>query len=81
MDRGLALIVLGGRPNDAAYFWPTRLLSSVLDNAPTYLVFFNVVGSDAETLMGPLARTRLAVCRRGGDPQRGSDRRRPQPQL
>ncbi len=29
-----------GAPHDAAYFWATGLLSSMLDNAPTYLVFF-----------------------------------------
>jgi Na+/H+ antiporter NhaD/arsenite permease-like protein len=51
----------GGRPNDAAYFWLTGLLSSFLDNAPTYLVFFNVAGGDSEALMGPLATTLLAI--------------------
>ena len=33
------------------YFWATGLLSSFLDNAPTYLVFFNLAGGDAQTLM------------------------------
>ena len=37
--------------NPASYFWLTGLLSSVLDNAPTYLVFFNAAGGDAATLM------------------------------
>ncbi len=50
-----------GRPHDLAYFWTTGLLSSVLDNAPTYLVFFNLAGADAATLMGPLARTLAAI--------------------
>lgn len=50
-----------GRPNDTAYFWLTGLLSSFLDNAPTFLVFFNVAGGDAEALMGPLATTLLAI--------------------
>ena len=50
-----------GRPHDLAYFWTTGLLSSVLDNAPTYLVFFNLAGGDAPTLMGPLARTLAAI--------------------
>jgi Na+/H+ antiporter NhaD/arsenite permease-like protein len=50
-----------GQPIDAAYFWLTGLLSSVLDNAPTYLVFFNVAGGDPQTLMGPLASTLLAI--------------------
>ncbi len=50
-----------GRPVDAAYFWLTGILSSVLDNAPTYLAFFNLAGGDAKTLMGPLASTLLAI--------------------
>lgn len=50
-----------GRPNDAAYFWATGLLSSVLDNAPTYLVFFGLAGGHAATLMGPLAKTLAAI--------------------
>jgi Na+/H+ antiporter NhaD/arsenite permease-like protein len=32
-----------------------------LDNAPTYLIFFNLAGGDAETLMGPLAATLTAI--------------------
>jgi Na+/H+ antiporter NhaD/arsenite permease-like protein len=50
-----------GQPSNAAYFWLSGLLSSVLDNAPTYLVFFNMAGADPEVLMGPLARTLLAL--------------------
>jgi Na+/H+ antiporter NhaD/arsenite permease-like protein len=50
-----------GQPVDAAYFWLTGSLSSFLDNAPTYLVFFNTAGGEAETLMGPLASTLLAI--------------------
>jgi Na+/H+ antiporter NhaD/arsenite permease-like protein len=50
-----------GRPNDAIYFWMTGALSSFLDNAPTYLVFFNLAGGDAATLMGPLATTLVAI--------------------
>ena len=50
-----------GRPNDAIYFWLTGALSSFLDNAPTYLVFFNLAGGDAATLMGPLATTLVAI--------------------
>jgi len=60
---GLAHFVTGpdGQPVTAAYFWLTGLLSSFLDNAPTYLVFFNLAGGDAETLMGPLATTLTAI--------------------
>jgi Na+/H+ antiporter NhaD/arsenite permease-like protein len=50
-----------GHPVDAAYFWLTGGLSSFLDNAPTYLVFFNLAGGDAQVLMGPLASTLLAI--------------------
>ncbi len=50
-----------GKPIDAAYFWLTGGLSSFLDNAPTYLVFFNLAGGDAKALMGPLASTLLAI--------------------
>jgi Na+/H+ antiporter NhaD/arsenite permease-like protein len=50
-----------GAPNNAAYFWLTGLLSSFLDNAPTYLVFFNLAGGDPAELMGPLAGTLLAI--------------------
>jgi Na+/H+ antiporter NhaD/arsenite permease-like protein len=38
-----------GTPNPAMYFWATGLLSSFLDNAPTYLVFFNTAGGDPGT--------------------------------
>jgi Na+/H+ antiporter NhaD/arsenite permease-like protein len=37
------------------------VLSSFLDNAPTYLVFFNLAGGDAQALMGPLAATLTAI--------------------
>jgi len=50
-----------GAPNDVMYFWVTGLLSSFLDNAPTYLVFFNMAGGDAQTLMGGLAPTLRAI--------------------
>jgi Na+/H+ antiporter NhaD/arsenite permease-like protein len=50
-----------GSPRNWAYFWLTGTLSSYLDNAPTYLVFFNLAGGDAQELMGPLAGTLLAI--------------------
>jgi len=43
------------------YFWATGILSSFLDNAPTYLVFFNIAGGDASLLMGDLSQTLLAI--------------------
>jgi Na+/H+ antiporter NhaD/arsenite permease-like protein len=50
-----------GRPIDLVYFWITGALSSFLDNAPTYLVFFNLAGGDASTLTGELATTLAAI--------------------
>jgi Na+/H+ antiporter NhaD/arsenite permease-like protein len=50
-----------GGPNNAAYFWLTGGLSSFLDNAPTYLVFFNAAGGDPQALMHELPRTLAAI--------------------
>ncbi len=59
----LVALVTGpdGRPNDAAYFWLTGGLSSFLDNAPTYLVFFELAGGNAQTLMTTGATTLAAI--------------------
>ena len=50
-----------GSPDVMMYFWITGLLSSFLDNAPTYLVFFNTAGGDAQVLMSTLAPTLAAI--------------------
>ena len=50
-----------GTPNPAMYFWATGVLSSFLDNAPTYLVFFNTAGGDPQVLMNALAPTLAAI--------------------
>jgi len=50
-----------GQPNNVWYFWLTGILSSFLDNAPTYLVFFNLAGGDPQELMGPMATTLAAI--------------------
>ncbi len=50
-----------GTPDPAMYFWATGALSSFLDNAPTYLVFFNTAGGDPAVLMTTLATTLVAV--------------------
>jgi len=50
-----------GAPSQAAIFWATGFLSAFLDNAPTYLVFFNLAGGVAQMLMGPLAVTLGAI--------------------
>jgi Na+/H+ antiporter NhaD/arsenite permease-like protein len=50
-----------GSPDVMMYFWITGALSSFLDNAPTYLVFFNTAGGDAQVLMTTLAPTLAAI--------------------
>jgi Na+/H+ antiporter NhaD/arsenite permease-like protein len=56
-----AVTAENGRPNELAYFWLTGILSAFLDNAPTYLVFFELAGGDSAALMGPLADTLAAI--------------------
>ena len=48
-------------PNSALYFWLTGLLSSILDNAPTYLIFFNIAGGEAKSLMNEGANVLAAI--------------------
>ncbi|MDM0074190.1 sodium:proton antiporter [Variovorax sp. J2P1-59] len=50
-----------GQPDPAMYFWATGILSSFLDNAPTYLVFFNTAGGDPQALMTTYATTLAAI--------------------
>jgi len=50
-----------GEPVPWVYFWLTGALSSFLDNAPTYLVFFNMAGGDAAHLMTEGALTLAAI--------------------
>jgi len=50
-----------GQPLPWAYFWFSGVLSSFLDNAPTYLVFFNLAGGDPQVLMTTLAATLAAI--------------------
>ncbi|HEX4408908.1 MAG TPA: sodium:proton antiporter [Xanthobacteraceae bacterium] len=57
----IALVSQGGVPHGAAYFWLTGLLSAVLDNAPTYLVFFKLAGGNSSDLMTTLAPVLTAI--------------------
>lgn len=57
----LAALEPGGAPAPALYFWATGLLSSLLDNAPTYLIFFHAAGGDAKALMTTGADTLTAI--------------------
>ena len=50
-----------GSHHDVAFFWLTGLLSAFLDNAPTYLVFFQLAGGDARALMTEFASTLAAI--------------------
>lgn len=50
-----------GQPIPAVYFWLTGVLSSFLDNAPTYLVFFQLAGGDPAWLMTQGAVTLAAI--------------------
>ena len=50
-----------GQPLPWAYFWFSGGLSSFLDNAPTYLVFFNLAGGDPVVLMTTLSATLAAI--------------------
>jgi Na+/H+ antiporter NhaD/arsenite permease-like protein len=66
MDGAFAPIVAlvtsaDGQPIPSMYFWASGALSSFLDNAPTYLVFFNLAGGDPQVLMTSLATVLAAV--------------------
>lgn len=55
------LINNNGHPHHLLYFWLTGILSSLLDNAPTYLIFFNMAGGNAQALMTTYAQTLTAI--------------------
>lgn len=50
-----------GSPINPMYFWLTGSLSSFLDNAPTYLVFFNLASGNATQMMTEYSATLLAI--------------------
>jgi Na+/H+ antiporter NhaD/arsenite permease-like protein len=56
-----AVTAADGSPHEVAYFWLTGILSAFLDNAPTYLVFFQLAGGDAAVLMTKLSATLAAI--------------------
>jgi len=57
----VASVSNNGEPINYMYFWLTGILSSFLDNAPTYLVFFNTAGGDPNFLMSSIPNTLLAI--------------------
>ncbi|WP_456713115.1 sodium:proton antiporter [Bradyrhizobium sp. USDA 4353] len=56
-----AVTTPSGAPREVAYFWFTGLMSAFLDNAPTYLLFFELAGGDPKVLMGQLSGTLAAI--------------------
>jgi Na+/H+ antiporter NhaD/arsenite permease-like protein len=50
-----------GRSWPLAFFWLTGMLSAFLDNAPTYLVFFQLAGIDPSALSGGQGVTLAAI--------------------
>ncbi len=60
---GLVALTSGpdGAPIPWVYFWMSGVLSSFLDNAPTYIVFFELAGGDPAMLMTQGALTLAAI--------------------
>jgi Na+/H+ antiporter NhaD/arsenite permease-like protein len=50
-----------GQPQPWAYFWLTGILSAFLDNAPTYLVFFQLAEINPDNLVGLSSTVLLAI--------------------
>jgi Na+/H+ antiporter NhaD/arsenite permease-like protein len=51
----------GGQPIPLLYFWLSGVLSAFLDNAPTYLVFFDLAGIRPDALTGAQASALQAI--------------------
>ena len=60
---GLASVLVdaAGEPKNLPVYWTTGILSAFLDNAPTYLVFFNLAGGNAAELMSTHNATLKAI--------------------
>jgi Na+/H+ antiporter NhaD/arsenite permease-like protein len=58
LSSAIHVLARDGTPDNVVYFWATGVLSSLLDNAPTYLVFFQFAGGDPAALMGPVRSPR-----------------------
>lgn len=54
-------VFTNGEPNNAMFFWITGTLSAFLDNAPTYLIFFNAAGGNPTVLMNEMSHTLMAI--------------------
>ncbi len=56
-----AVTAPSGAPREVTYFWFTGVMSAFLDNAPTYLLFFELAGGDPKMMMGELSGTLAAI--------------------
>ncbi len=61
LARMIALVRGADGIRNVIVFWMTGILSAFLDNAPTYLVFFNLAGGDAQMMMGTYGQTLAAL--------------------
>ncbi len=57
----MAHLFVDGAPYKPAFYWLTGTLSALLDNAPTYVVFFGFAGNNPALLTGSLAGTLQAI--------------------
>lgn len=61
----IALANPNGIPDNMIYFWLTGVLSGILDNAPTYLVFYNMIegiaGGNVTGVITNFNRTLIAI--------------------
>jgi len=60
-DDLLSFMFNDGDFNDLMFFWVTGMLSGFLDNAPTYLIFFNLAGGNPTILMQHVPETLVAI--------------------
>ncbi len=65
-DGPLGFVIRGvvdgnGQFINSHFFWATGILSSFLDNAPTYVVFFETAGGNAAELMTTYSDTLVAI--------------------
>jgi Na+/H+ antiporter NhaD/arsenite permease-like protein len=57
----LSAVTTPDGPREVAYFLITGVMSAFLDNAPTYLLFFQLAGGEAQEMMGRLSGTLAAI--------------------
>jgi Na+/H+ antiporter NhaD/arsenite permease-like protein len=56
-----AALIVNHAPDNLLFYVATGLLSAFLDNAPTYLVFFDFAGGDAVRMTGAMAPALAAI--------------------